>query len=273
MPKRHAERRPLKGVRRRRALKALQEKLGIDFTDTSLLEQALTHRSSLERRVAAEDNERLEFLGDAVLQLAVTDLLYGASKDPSEGRLTQIRARLVRGETLARIARRLGVPDLVKLGRGEASTGGAEKDSINANVFEALLGAIFLETCYEETYRVVKRLFRERIRRALRMPVVKDVKSRLQEISLGRSGRLPLYEHLEESGEDHCRRYVVRVSLSEDLSSRGTGTSKKAAEKAAARALLKKLAGDSVEETRERARSPSGKAQRKRTRRGTSAKK
>jgi ribonuclease-3 len=221
----------------------LEARLGHRFADRALLEKALTHRSAPTVAAGGPDNERLEFLGDAVLELAVSELLYRKACARDEGGLTQVRALLVNQAPLARIAWRLGVPEFLRLGRGERDNGGAKRPSLNSNALEALLGAVYIDAGYETALQVVKNLFRHRIRHALDRAHAKDPKSLLQELSLARYNALPRYVMVKETGREHDRRFQVKVVLKNQLESTGAGKSKKAAERLAAAAALKKLNG------------------------------
>ncbi|MBI4870461.1 MAG: ribonuclease III [Candidatus Riflebacteria bacterium] len=211
------------------------------FQDLEFLEEALTHRSSPSVARGGPDNERLEFLGDAVLELVVSDLLFRKTERQDEGRLTQVRSLLVNQEVLARISRRLGIPRHLRLGRGEAREGGSMKASLNANALEAVLGAIYLDSGFEAAYKVIRRIFTRRLRTALERTHAKCPKSLLQELSLARYNSLPRYVTVRETGSDHARKFHVKVVLQNQHEFRGSGKSKKAAEKQAAAVALKRL--------------------------------
>jgi len=223
-----------------RDLAELEKKLDVQFEDISLLESALTHRSSASVHSGGPDNERLEFLGDAVLELAVSRLLFTMADKRDEGGLTQLRSLLVRQAPLARIAMRLGIPDFLRLGRGEKEGGGARKPSLNANCFEAILGAIYIDQSFDAAFKVIKKLFTRRIRTVLKKAHAKDPKSLLQELSLANYNALPRYVMVKETGSDHNRRFHIKVILKNQLECAGAGKSKKAAEQQAAAAALKR---------------------------------
>ncbi len=222
-------------------LAILEARLGVTFKNLSLLEKALTHRSSAASRAGGPDNERLEFLGDAVLELAVSDLLFRMGRNEDEGRLTQIRSQLVCKDQLARLGLKLGLSEFLRLGRGERGGGGALKASLNANCFEAILGAVYVDQSFSVAQAVVRRLFLSPIRYRLRKTHAKDPKSLLQEISLARYNCLPRYVMVKETGADHDRRFHVKVVLKDQVEASGAGKSKKAAQQQAAAAALRKL--------------------------------
>lgn len=223
-----------------RAVLHLEEALGHTFRDRALLRTALTHPSFAAESPGGEDYERLEFLGDAVLQLAVTHHLYETRPDMSEGQMAKVRAAVVSRPALAGIARDLGIPDAVLLGRGEETTGGREKDSILADVVEALLGALFLEAGYEETEAVILDRWEALVDERAATPGQRDYKTRLQEL-LAQRRVLPEYR-VEVTGPDHARVYEAVVEVEGRELGRGMGTSKKRAEQEAARLALETLA-------------------------------
>lgn len=222
-------------------LAELERKLGVTFRDRSLLETALTHRSAPSVLAGGPDYERLEFLGDAVLELAVSHLLFRMAEKRDEGGLTQLRSLLVRQAPLARIAMRLGIPAHMRLGRGERDAGGARKPSINANCLESILGAIYVDQSFDAAFKVVKKLFTRRIRSVLKKAHAKDPKSMLQEVSLAKYNALPRYVMVKETGSEHNRRFHIKVILKCQIECSGAGKSKKAAEQQAAAAALKRL--------------------------------
>ncbi|MBI2942614.1 MAG: ribonuclease III [Candidatus Wallbacteria bacterium] len=226
-------------------LALLEARLKVTFRDRSLLQAALTHRSHLSVLRGGRDNERLEFLGDAVLELAVSHLLYRMADQKDEGGLTQLRSLLVRQDALAKIARRLGLAEFLMLGYGEREAGGASKPSLNANCFEAVVGAIYLDQSFDAAFRFCKRIFYGRIRTVLKKAHTKDPKSLLQEVSLSKYNALPRYVMVKETGSDHNRRFHIKVVLKSQLEFLGAGKSKKAAEQQAAAAALKQLNSES----------------------------
>lgn len=199
----------------------------------ALYERALTHRSDAYERGGAPHNERLEFLGDAVLGLVVTDRLYRDQPEAAEGRLAKLRAATVSEPTLARVARRLGLGDLVRLGRGEDASGGRDKDSILADALEAVIGAVYLDRGLRAARRVVLELFGPELAALQERPEAVDAKTALQEL-LARQGRpLPRYEIAEE-GPDHDKRFLARAHVEDQVLGSGRGRTKKEAEQGAA---------------------------------------
>ncbi len=217
---------------------ALEERLGYLFARKALLEQALCHRSS-DGRVGAQ-NERLEFLGDAVVQIVVSDLLFRRWPEADEGALSRRRAALVNARVLAEKARSLRLGLALRLGRGEEKTGGREKDSILAGALEAVLGAVFLDGGFAAAQDVGRRLFETDVAEPIGGEQG-DFKTRLQEIAQERLRSAPAYELLRASGPDHAKEFEVRVSLGGEVLGVGVGPSKKRAEQAAARAALERL--------------------------------
>jgi ribonuclease-3 len=217
----------------------LEGRLGHRFENRALLEAALTHRSLTSEVPEAENYERLEFLGDAVLQLAVTGRLYADYPEMPEGQMAKLRAAVVSEDVLASIGRRLELGPLLRLGKGEEATGGREKPSILADVVEALLGALYLEAGYEVAARATIDQLGDEIDRRAHAPGVGDFKTRLQEV-LAKRGRRPEYE-IREEGPDHDKVFHAVVGVDGRVCGTGSGGSKKAAEQAAAREALRLL--------------------------------
>lgn len=216
------------------ALAALQDRLQHRFQDPRLLARALTHRS-----FSAEHNERLEFLGDSVLNLAVAALLYQRLKDLPEGDLSRVRANLVKQDTLHALAVGLGLPGLIKLGEGEARSGGHKRPSILADALEAVLGAVYLDAGYAAAEKLVHRLFAEVEIKPEMSAAAKDPKTELQELLQGRKMRLPVYRVVGTLGAAHKQTFDVECEVSElGLVERGIGPSRRAGEQAAAQAML-----------------------------------
>lgn len=215
----------------------LQQRLGYQFQRDQLLQQALTHRS-----FSAQHNERLEFLGDSVLSLLVSDLLFQHLPDEAEGLLSRTRANLVREEFLHRVALELGIPALLKLGEGEARSGGRERPSILADAVEALLGAVFLDGGFEAANAVGKRLYQKVDLSAASNVSHKDGKTALQEILQGRKMSLPVYAVVDIRGAEHAQVFVVSCKVAAmGLETTGEGASRRAAEQVAARQMLQQL--------------------------------
>jgi ribonuclease III len=219
------------------AHEALEAALGHRFARAEHLAVALTHDSS----ARSESNEKLEFLGDAVLSLAMADLLMARFPDAREGELSKLRAALVNAEVLARKARELDLGRWLLLGRGEEKTGGREKPSILAAGYEALLGAIYLDAGYERARAVVEAHFAADVAQH-RHVVPRDYKTELQELTQRLFREMPAYTLVEESGPDHEKRFVSEIAIGGRPCGRGIGRSKKTAEQAAAMEALATLA-------------------------------
>jgi ribonuclease-3 len=211
------------------------------FRQLELLNQALTHKSYVhERREAAQHNERLEFLGDAVLGLVISDYCYGRFTELAEGELSKLRASFVNEGNLARIARRLDLGAYLLMGRGEELTGGRAKSSLLADTLEAVLAAIYLDGSLEDVQRVVLRCFQEDLK-TLRNESHKDYKSELQEYTQEKFGCVPTYVIVREHGPDHDKVFEVELAIRGRFQGFGTGKSKKEAEQKAARTVLDAL--------------------------------
>lgn len=225
--------------------KQIENLLGCEFRNPDLLETALTHRSYVNEhpKEALESNERLEFLGDAVLGLAVSHMLMEAHPGEPEGVLSRWRAALVNERSLARKARRMHLGTHLKLGRGELRTCGRDKDSLLADAYEALLGAVYLDGGFERALQVVREQFRRDVREAPWAPLHEDFKTRLQEYTQSTLRVTPKYVLVAQEGPDHEKLFHVRVEVGPELYGFGKGKSKKQAEQQAARELLEKLSG------------------------------
>jgi ribonuclease III len=223
---------------RKELLADLERALDYRFRQLDLLNQALTHKSYVhEQREHGQHNERLEFLGDAVLGLVISDYCYTRFTELTEGELSKLRASLVNEGNLARIARRLGLGTYLLVGRGEELTGGRAKSSLLANTFEALLAAIYLDGSLDNVYQVVLRCFQEDLQTILDEGH-KDYKSELQEYTQEKFACVPTYMVVRERGPDHEKVFEVELAIRGQLQSLGTGKSKKEAEQAAARKVL-----------------------------------
>lgn len=220
-------------------MKSLEAALGHEFVDMSLLRHALTHRSLESEQPGQPSNERMEFLGDAVLQLVVTDFLFAEFPQLPEGQMAKVRAACVNRSELARIARRLDLGARIRLGRGEEATGGREKSSILADALEALLAAVYLDAGMEAASAVILTHWEALIRDKAASPGRLDFKTRLQEI-LASQSRVPEYE-VEGEGPDHDRVFSATVSVDGRVIGRGSGRSKKEAQQAAADKALATL--------------------------------
>lgn len=222
-----------------RACAQLAERLGHVFQDPSILVRALTHRSH-----SADNNERLEFLGDALIGVIIAEALFHAHPRAGEGALSRLRSSLVRERSLAAIARRLELGERLRLGEGELKSGGWRRDSVLADALEAVLAAVYLDGGYEAAGRVCQALFAAELASLPDSESLKDPKTRLQEWLQGRSRPLPHYEVLTESGPAHRRYFVVRARLADvDASAEASGNSRRAAEQQAAFILLQRLTG------------------------------
>jgi len=215
----------------------LQKKLGIQFSKEELLKEALTHRSYINENPSwnLPHNERLEFLGDAVLELIVTDYLFKNYPQYEEGRLTSIRAALVNYQALSKVARSLGIESYLLLSKGEAKDTGKAREVILANAMEALLGAIYLDKGYEVCKNFVTKHILVEVDEIVRKNLDKDAKSLFQEIAQERFKITPVYKVLEEYGPDHHKTFVVGVFLNDNKIAQGTGFSKQEAELDAAK--------------------------------------
>jgi ribonuclease III len=227
----------------KKLLKGLEKKLGYSFKKRIHLKRALTHKSySNENHLPpTEHNERYEYLGDAVLELAVSHILMERFPTHPEGELSKLRAAIVNEEQLAEMARLIHLGDFLYLGKGESRTGGREKPSLLSDAYEALLGAIYLDRGFDKVNKVVRRHFKNVIEKTGKTGFVKDYKTRLQEESQGRFKTVPKYRLAGQSGPDHCKTFIVHLYINEELYGVGEGLSKKAAEQDAARQALEKL--------------------------------
>jgi len=218
-------------------LQGLQQRLGHDFAQPPLLLRALTHRSH-----GAEHNERLEFLGDAVLSAAISALLYERFAESAEGDLTRVRAHLVREDSLHRVALGLGLPEVLRLSEAEARAGGARRPSILADALEAVIGAVFLDGGYEPAQALVQRLFAEQVAGTDAERWSKDAKTELQEWLQARRLPVPAYAIVATRGQAHAQTFEVEcVVATLGLAERGEGRSRRSAEQEAARRLLDAL--------------------------------
>ena len=216
---------------------ALQQRLQHVFTNPALLAQALTHRS-----FSADHNERLEFLGDSVLSLAVSDLLYQRLSALPEGDLSRVRANLVKQETLHQLSVDLGLPDVIRLGEGEVRSGGQKRPSILADALEAVIGAVYLDAGFPVAQALVHRLFKAVEINPTMDAIGKDPKTELQEWLQGRKMKLPLYRVVGTQGAAHKQTFDVECEIIElNLAERGIGGSRRAGEQAAAAAMLQTL--------------------------------
>ena len=219
------------------------ERLRESFEDEALLRLALTHGSYVNEHPEAsfESNERLEFLGDALVGLAVAEEVYSRFPDLPEGQLTAIRSALARGETLARVADSLGLGEGLSMGRGEEASGGRSRESNLAAAFESVVGALFLDRGYQAAHDFVLETLADELVVAGERPVLKNPKSLLQELAQGNGEGLPSYRILETAGEHHPTRFTAEAIVSGRVIGQGTGRRKSLAEQEAARNALKTL--------------------------------
>jgi ribonuclease-3 len=213
-------------------LESLDRALGVSFEDAALRETALTHRSYAFEQGTETTNERLEFLGDSVLGLVVTDMSYKTYPDLPEGALAKLRAAIVNMSALADVARTLGLGDLVLLGRGEELSGGRDKASILADALEAVFGAVYLDRGLDVARELIERLFRPLMEEAV-LKGGSDYKTILQELASRELSSMPEYR-LEDSGPDHAKEFTATVYVAGEALGRGRGRSKKEAEQQAA---------------------------------------
>ena len=221
-------------------LENLESVLGVSFRDQGLLKEALTHRSYLNEnpKWPLPHNERLEFLGDAVLELVVTEHLYAQFPDSPEGRLTAVRAALVNYQSLAAVGKKINLEDFIFLSRGEAKDTGRAREVILANAMEALLGAIYLDQGYGAVKRTIAMLILPEVERVIAEEKYRDPKSLLQEKVQTRFKITPVYKVLGENGPDPDKTFEVGVFVNDELCGKGEGPSKQEAETKAAEAAL-----------------------------------
>lgn len=220
----------------------IEEILGVKFSDPSLLQTAFTHRSYINehRKAKLEHNERMEFLGDAVLELVVTDYLYRNYNNP-EGELTSWRSALVKTESLAELAEKLEIGQFLLMSRGEAKTGGRTRQALLANLVEATIGAIYLEKGYDDAKKFIETRLVSNLAEIIKTGAYIDAKSHFQELAQEKAGTTPGYKVLSEDGPDHDKTFVVGVYLGTKKFGEGQGSSKQSAQQAAALDGLGKL--------------------------------
>ncbi len=220
---------------------ALQARIGCSFVNLQLLERALIHKSYANETKLAHHNERLEFLGDAVLNLVVSEYLIKTYPDSSEGDLSRLRASIVSEPALASVAREIGIGEFLLLGRGEEQTGGRNKDSLLADSVEAVIAAIYLDSGMDTVVAFILRFFEGLIRKGSASREILDYKTELQEVCQERLKLLPEYRVVSESGPDHQKQFTVELTIKGEVFGRGEGRSKKEAEQRAAKEALGKL--------------------------------
>ncbi|HRY31112.1 MAG TPA: ribonuclease III [Candidatus Paceibacterota bacterium] len=227
--------------------KKIAEKLGVDFNDESLLKQAFTHRSYLNENRGSnlQHNERLEFLGDAVMELATTDYLYRSFPNKTEGDLTALRASLVNTQTISNVANELGLNEYLLLSKGEAKDRGRARQYILANTFESIIGAIYLDQGYERAKLFIYQNLMSRLEEILTQGSWIDAKSKLQEIVQEKLGITPTYKTIKEEGPDHDKKFTVALFYGEKEINIGQGKSKQEAEQSVAQKVLLEEAASS----------------------------
>lgn len=226
----------------------VETELGYSFGDRDLLMHAVTHTSFAAENHGTTSYERLEFLGDAVLELSTTDVIFSLLAEEPEGRMTKVRASVVDVTTLAAVARSVGLVDAVRLGVGEARSGGANRDSILSDTMEAVLGAIYIDGGFDAAHAVVARLWTPIITSRISAPVVTDGRSRLQELIAQRGGTVSF--DYERTGPDHAAVYAATVLVDGEVAGSGSAGSKKGAAIAASDAALRRM-GEAGQETSE----------------------
>ncbi len=226
------------------ALFDIQERIDYQFSNIALLERALTHKSYANENRVPYHNERMEFLGDSVLNLVVSEYLMRTCPESTEGDLSRFRAAVVSEPALAAIAREIGIGNYILLGRGEEQTGGRDKESLLANCLEALIASIYLDTGKEAAAAFIIRFFQDRIKKTCASRRTIDYKTNLQEICQERLRQLPEYRIVSETGPAHQKQFEVEVRIKGRLSGHGTGRSKKEAEQSAAKEALACLTED-----------------------------
>ena len=221
----------------------LEAKLEIKFKDRALLEKAFTHRSYLNehRENGLENNERLEFLGDAVLELIISSDLYKNYPEKPEGELTNIRAAVVRTESLAEESRNLGFGEYLKMSKGEEDSGGKDKDYLLANTFEAVLGAIYLDQGFDVCVSYLSRTLLHKVSNIIENNLFIDPKTQAQELIQAQFKVTPLYEVVKEDGPDHDKIFTVALIVNQKELGRGTGSSKQKAEEEAAKMAIETI--------------------------------
>jgi ribonuclease-3 len=218
----------------------LSERLGVEFGDYSLLSRALTHRSYINENpaITLEDNERLEFLGDAVIDFIVAGYLYHRFPEMDEGELTALRAALVRAETLAKFARAVDLGRYLRLGYGEEESGGRERTPLLCATFEAVIGAIYLDRGLERARPIVEGYIRPMLEQIRAGSLHKDAKSEFQVWAQARFNKTPHYRVIDSEGPDHAKTFTVRAMVGDETWGEGRGRSKQLAAQAAAAAAM-----------------------------------
>ncbi|MBF1044994.1 MAG: ribonuclease III [Peptostreptococcus sp.] len=224
----------------RESIRAFEEKIGYEFKDKTYIQTALTHSSFANEHKEFNYNERLEFLGDSVLGLVVSDYLFRARNDLPEGKLTRLRANVVCEESLSAVARKINLGDHLFLGKGEKASGGSDRDSILADATEAVIAAIYLDGGFDQAKDFILSNLRDTIAKNIDGNIFRDYKTILQEIIQGNNGKIS-YKLVGESGPDHNKEFEMQVKCGQETIGIGKGKNKKEAEKEAARDALVKM--------------------------------
>lgn len=224
----------------RESIRAFEEKIGYEFKNKTYIQTALTHSSFANEHKEFNYNERLEFLGDSILGLVVSDYLFRARNDLPEGKLTRLRANVVCEESLSSVARKINLGDHLFLGKGEKTSGGSDRDSILADATEAVIAAIYLDGGFDQAKDFILSNLRDTIAKNIDGNIFRDYKTILQEIIQGNNGKIS-YKLVGESGPDHDKEFEMQVKCGQDTIGIGKGKNKKEAEKEAARDALVKM--------------------------------
>jgi ribonuclease III len=227
----------------KKRLKDFEKGLGLSFKRREILKSALMHKSyaNENKYPYTSHNERLEYLGDAVLELAISHILYQFYPNSTEGELSKLRAAIVNEDQLASMARDIHLGDYIYLGKGEDQTGGRDKPSLLSDAYEAVLGAVYLDRGFDKALKLVRRKFEAIVKTVGGAGFVSDYKTRLQEVAQARFRTIPRYKLVREYGPDHSKTFEVQLFISGELMGTGRGQNKKAAEQDAAREALEKI--------------------------------
>jgi len=228
-------------MKRDNAMEAFKGRLDFSFKDEALLESVFVHSSFVNEKGGGESNERLEFLGDAVLSAVISGILYDMYPDFREGELTSIRSRLVNRAVLSSLASELGMGELMRLGKGEKKSKGAENPAILADAFEALMAAAYLDAGFRAALVLIKELFLPLLKDALQGEKYFDYKPRLQELTQRHFKAAPVYRLVSEEGPSHKRKFSVEAMVKGEVMGKGSGARKKDAEQSSAKEALKEL--------------------------------
>ncbi|MFZ3073181.1 MAG: ribonuclease III [Thermodesulfobacteriota bacterium] len=229
------------------AKKRLMKRISFSFKDADLFESVFVHSSFVNEKGSGESNERLEFLGDAVLSAVVSDILYSAYPELQEGELTSMRSRLVNRAVLSGLASELGMGELIRLGKGEKKSRGSENPAILADAFEALIAAAYLDNGFPAAEALIKKLFLPLLKDAFQGEKYFDYKPKLQELTQRRFKKAPLYRLVSEEGPSHKKKFCVEALVNGEVMGKGSGARKKDAEQASAKEALEELLKRGIE--------------------------